>query len=110
MTESVTLRIYIMFMCVNMVLVFAGFTVETPSSDIMGATYETGEVADSGGISGFISMVTPLIDFFLGGGIAGLLIAGGLPYEIRLLVGAPFFALGVILLASLVKALIPLVR
>lgn len=116
MTESVTLRIYIMFMCINMVLVFAGFSIDSPASDIMGATYESGEVADSGGIlasggfSGFITMILPLIDFFFGGGITGLLVAGGLPYEIRMLVGAPFFAMGVILLASLVKSLIPLVK
>jgi len=110
MTESVTLRIYIMFMCVNMALVFAGFSIDSPASDIMGASYDSGEVADSGGISGFISMITPLIDFFFGGGITGLLVAGGMPYEIRLLVGAPFFALGIILLASLVKSLIPLLK
>lgn len=110
MTESVTLRIFIIFLCVNMALVFAGFSIDDPKADVMDAEYDSSGVADSSGISGFMTMVQPLIDLICGGGIMGLLVAAGMPTELQLLVGLPFSIMGVILLLSLVKSLIPLLR
>ncbi len=106
MTESVTLRIYIIFMCINLSLIFAGFSTDIEAS----ATYSSGDMADGSEKEGFISMAKPLIDFIRGDGIAGLLVAGGLPYELRMLVGLPFYAMGVLLLLSLIKAVTPFMR
>ena len=110
MTESVTLRIFIMFLCVNMALVFAGFSINDPKSNVMEASYDSGEIADSSGVSGYMEMAKPLIDLICGGGIIGLLNDAGMPAEIQLLVGLPFTIMGVILLLSLVKSLIPLLK
>ena len=106
MTESVTLRIYIIFMCINLALTFAGFSTDMELS----ATYEAGDMADSSEREGFMAMAKPLIDFIKGDGIAGLLVAGGMPYELRMLVGLPFYAMGVLLLLSLIKAVVPFLR
>lgn len=103
MSET-AIKIYIMFLSVNIVLMLAGFSIATPASNVLSNTYSTGGVSDSSGMAGFMKMIGGLIDFFMLGGIGGLLIAAGMPSEIQYLVGAPFFVLGVLALAPLLTA------
>lgn len=95
------IRIYILFLCINIVLVLAGFSIDTPASNILGNSYSTGDVSDATGWSGFLKMINGLMNFIFGGGIVGLLVAAGMPYEVQLIVGAPLFVLGVLALAPL---------
>lgn len=82
----------------------SGFSINSPVSDIINADYGTGDVSDSSGFAGYLTMLNAIIDFFFMGGVIGLLASAGMPWEIQLLVGAPLTIIAIVMLAPLLKA------
>lgn len=94
-------KIYLIFLCVNIVLMLGGFNIAS-NANILGHTYGLGGASDGTGAAGFIYLLQNLISFFLGGGITGLLVSAGMPIEIQYIVGAPMFVLAVLALGPLI--------
>ncbi len=106
-------RLMLYFLGINMVLVLAGFEVG-PAGDLLGnvqtegfnvsdSGVDTGESVFASPTSSFIGMISLVWNFLLGGGISAVLVSAGLPWQIQWVVGIPFFVVGVLSVASLLK-------
>jgi len=108
MSEAHT-RVYIIFLCINIVLMLGGFSV-AGSSNIAQKGYSISSTSDSTGQQGLLTFLITLVDFFVGGGIIGMLTSAGIPTEIQWIIGVPFAVLSLIILASLITSGLTLLR
>ncbi len=106
-------RLFLYFLGVNIVLMLAGFQVNV-GGDLVGKTQDegfsmnessidTGESVFEAPSTSFIGLIDMVISFFFGGGIIGLLVSAGMPWELQMIIGIPYFIIGVLAVASLLK-------
>ena len=112
MSSIVVFRILIIFMSINAMLAIGGYSVDTTvdgqqHSNLTAASYtsttDTSSPLDM--IWDWLSMIVPVIDFFFGGGVIGVLRSAGMPAGIQMLVGVPIAALGYYLVIPAIKGL-----
>lgn len=106
--SDASVKLYIMFLCINLVLMLDGFASGTYNDgstlDLVNSSYNQGGLSGSDDVGGLLDSIGPIKDFFLGGGIYGMLVAAGLPRQIQYVIGAPMAALGFFALLPILKS------
>ena len=100
---SVLVRVFVIFLMINIGLSLSGFSISNSNSDIMNATYSGSSISDVSGLAGLLSIISPLISFITGDGIMGLLSSAGMPVSLQLLIGLPFSIMSLYLLATVIS-------
>ena len=100
---SVLVRVFVIFLMINIGLSLSGFSISNSNSDIMNASYSGSSISDVSGLAGLLSIIGPLISFITGDGIMGLLSSAGMPVSLQLLIGLPFSIMSLYLLATVIS-------
>ncbi len=105
------LRIYMLFLCVNLVLMLCPGPIAIDSqADLVNKTYGANSttITSTSTSSTLLTLIFTLKDFLLGGGIAAMLISTGMPREIQLLIGVPMLVMAYFALAPLLTGILNL--
>lgn len=114
-------KIYLAFLAINLALTLSGYSLATytyiNSGETMDLSNEATQYPTGANASGFMdatgaikNIAVPLIDFFLGGGVIGLLIVSGLPSEVVTLVGYPIGFLALLAILPLLRTVWEIVK
>lgn len=106
-------RLVLYMVGINLVLILAGFQVDAVGNIVSKTQTEgfsTGNVSADTGESmfeapstSFLGLINLVTNFLIGGGIISLLVNAGMPYELQLIIGVPYFIVGILAVASLLK-------
>lgn len=114
-------KIYLVFLGMNLALTLSGYSLAAytylSSGDTMDLANESRQYPSGTSATGFMeatgavkSIAVPLVDFFLGGGVIGLLIVSGLPSEVVSLVGYPIGFLALLAILPLLRMVWELIK